>query len=117
MDEPFGALDAQTREDMQEMMLLSKTVGLSVIFATHDLEEAIYLASRILVFSPRPGRLVADPKVPYLIDRPATLKVHPDFLAMKRQLVDMLEAGKTTGQKWNREALMGKLAREKAKRE
>jgi len=114
MDEPFGALDAQTREDMQEMMLLlSKTEGISVIFVTHDLEEAVYLASRILVFSPRPGRLVADLKVPYLIDRPATLKIHPEFLAIKRQLVDMLEASKTQGQKWDREALLKKVTREK----
>lgn len=115
MDEPFGALDAQTREDMQEMMLLlSSTEKTTVIFVTHDLEEAVYLASRILVFSPRPGRLVADLKVPYLIDRPSTLKVHPDFLAIKRQLVDMLEASKTPGQKWDREALMKKVTREKA---
>jgi len=114
MDEPFGALDAQTREDMQEMMLLlSSTEKITVLFVTHDLEEAVYLASRILVFSPRPGRLVADLKVPYLIDRPATLKVHPDFLAIKRQLVDMLEASKVNGQKWDRDALMSKLTREK----
>jgi NitT/TauT family transport system ATP-binding protein len=116
MDEPFGALDAQTREDMQEMMLLlSSTEKITVLFVTHDLEEAVYLASRILVFSPRPGRLVADLKVPYLIDRPAALKVHPDFLAIKRQLVDMLESSKTPGQKWDRDALMSKLSREQAK--
>jgi NitT/TauT family transport system ATP-binding protein len=116
MDEPFGALDAQTREDMQEMMLLlSSTEKTTVIFVTHDLEEAVYLASRILVFSPRPGRLVADLKVPYLIDRPAALKVHPDFLAIKRQLVDMLEASKVQGQKWDRDALLSKLTTEKAK--
>ena len=114
MDEPFGALDAQTREDMQEMMLLlSSTEKTTVIFVTHDLEEAVYLASRILVFSPRPGRLVADLKVPQVIASPAELKVHPDFHAIKRKLVDMLEASKTPGQKWDREALMGKLAREK----
>ncbi len=115
MDEPFGALDAQTREDMQEMMLLlSSTEKSTVIFVTHDLEEAVYLATRILVFSPRPGRLVADLKVPYLIDRPAALKIHPDFLAIKRQLVDMLESSKTPGQKWDREALLSKLTREKS---
>ena len=115
MDEPFGALDAQTREDMQEMMLLlSSTEKITVLFVTHDLEEAVYLSSRILVFSPRPGRLVADVKVPYLIDRPAALKVHPDFLAIKRQLVDMLEASKVEGQKWDLEALLRKLTREQA---
>jgi NitT/TauT family transport system ATP-binding protein len=115
MDEPFGALDAQTREDMQEMMLLlSSTEKITVLFVTHDLEEAVYLASRILVFSPRPGRLVADLKVPHLIDRPAARKVHPDFLATKRQLADMLESSKVQGQKWDREALLAKLTREKA---
>lgn len=115
MDEPFGALDAQTREDMQEMMLLlSSTEKTTVLFVTHDLEEAVYLASRILVFSPRPGRLVADIKVPALIDTPAAIKVHPDFLAIKRQLVEMLETSKVHGQKWDREALMSKLTREKA---
>ena len=115
MDEPFGALDAQTREDMQEMMLLlSSTEKITVLFVTHDLEEAVYLASRILVFSPRPGRLVADLKVPYLIERPATLKVHPDFLAIKRQLVDMLEASKVEGHHWDRDALLNKITRETA---
>jgi NitT/TauT family transport system ATP-binding protein len=116
MDEPFGALDAQTREDMQEMMLLlSSTEKIPVLFVTHDLEEAVYLANRILVFSPRPGRLVADIKVPHLIETPAALKVCPEFIEIKRQLVELLESTKVHGQKWDREALLSKLTNEKSK--
>ena len=61
MDEPFGALDAQTREEMQELMLFFHAhERTTVLFVTHDVEEAIYLSTRILVFSARPGRVLRD---------------------------------------------------------
>ena len=91
MDEPFGALDAQTREDMQEMMLLLSTAREDdhVLFVTHDVEEAIYLSTRILVFSRRgPGRIVGDiVRCRSAASARRTLKLEPDFLQMKRELV------------------------------
>src|SRR6202023_858265 len=66
MDEPFGALDAQTREEMQALMLLLHAhERTTVLFVTHDVEEAIFLSSRILVFSARPGRVISDLTVPF----------------------------------------------------
>ncbi|GAT32713.1 NitT/TauT family transport system ATP-binding protein [Terrimicrobium sacchariphilum] len=94
MDEPFGALDAQTREELQELMLLlglyEKTTTLLV---THDIEEAIYLADRVIVLSARPGRILEEIIVPFPKDRLLDIKLTPEFLALKRRLVDLLHAG------------------------
>jgi NitT/TauT family transport system ATP-binding protein len=69
MDEPFGALDAMTREHLQtELLALWTATGLTVLFVTHAIEEAILLADRIIVMSPRPGRITAD--VPISLPRP-----------------------------------------------
>jgi len=107
MDEPFGALDAQTREEMQELMLLlhayEKT---TVLFVTHDIEEAIYLSTRILVFSARPGRLIRDVRVPFA-GRTPELKLDPEFIRLKRELVGLLHRDQPPG--IDREALLRKL--------
>jgi len=92
MDEPFGALDAQTKERMQaELQKLWQVTGKTAIFVTHDLEEAIFLADRIVVLSARPGRVshVEDVK----LERPRTseIRLSEDLLAIKRRLWDMLE--------------------------
>jgi NitT/TauT family transport system ATP-binding protein len=69
MDEPFGALDAMTREHLQtELLTLWTATGLTILFVTHAIEEAILLADRIIVMSPRPGRITAD--VPISLPRP-----------------------------------------------
>jgi NitT/TauT family transport system ATP-binding protein len=107
MDEPFGALDAQTREEMQELMLLlhayEKT---TVLFVTHDIEEAIYLSTRILVFSARPGRIIRDVRVPFA-GRTPELKLDPEFIRLKRELVGLLHRDQRSG--IDREALLRKL--------
>ncbi|MDZ8118958.1 ABC transporter ATP-binding protein [Pontiella agarivorans] len=91
MDEPFGALDAQTREEMQEMLrLLSQHDKTTTIFVTHDVEEAIYLSGRILVYSARPGRIIADITVPYGEDRPLDIKHEKTFLNLKKEIHELL---------------------------
>jgi len=93
MDEPFGALDAQTREDMQELIsLLSRHEGVSVLFVTHDIEEAIYLGDRVLVLSPHPGRLVHEARVPFGRERALDIKLDTNFLALKRDLTRLLHS-------------------------
>ncbi|MCR9143236.1 MAG: ABC transporter ATP-binding protein [bacterium] len=93
MDEPFGALDSQTREEMQELLLLiSEHEKTTVIFVTHDVDEAIFLGSRILVFSARPGRVIADVPVPFEKKIDFSLKMEPEFFRMKRELLDLLHA-------------------------
>ena len=91
MDEPFGALDAQTREEMQELLLLlSRHERTTILFVTHDVEEAIFLSTRILVFSARPGRIEHEIKVPFGDERTLEMKLSPEFSRLKRELLDML---------------------------
>jgi NitT/TauT family transport system ATP-binding protein len=111
MDEPFGALDAQTREEMQELLLLlSQHEKTTVLFVTHDVEEAVYLSTRILVFSSRPGRIVEDIRVPFGENRKLDIKLSPEFMKLKRHLLDLLHHGQQGG--FDREALLRKLVQQ-----
>jgi len=87
MDEPFGSLDAQTRAQMQEELhrLWEKRLK-TVVLVTHDVEEAIHLADRVVVFSPRPGRVKAV--VPVHLPRPRSLEMRlsPEFSILKRRI-------------------------------
>ena len=72
MDEPFGALDAQTRSEMQQLLLkVWDETASTILFVTHDVDEAIYLADRIFVMSAHPGTIIEDVQVPF--DRPRDL--------------------------------------------
>jgi NitT/TauT family transport system ATP-binding protein len=91
MDEPFGALDAQTRLLLQEELLaLWNASAKTVIFVTHDIEEAVRLADRILVLSGRPARLRAA--MPVLLRRPRDEEslATPDALATRRRIWELL---------------------------
>jgi ABC-type nitrate/sulfonate/bicarbonate transport system ATPase subunit len=90
MDEPFGALDAQTRGKLQdELLQIWEQQRTTVLFVTHSIDEALLLADRILVFSPRPGRIAADIKVD--LPRPRTSQ-SGDFAALARQLRGLVGA-------------------------
>ena len=79
MDEPFGALDAQTRLQMQELLLnLWGEYGMTVVFVTHDIDEAILLCDRVLIMSKRPGRIQAEDPVPLVRPRSADLLTRVD---------------------------------------
>jgi NitT/TauT family transport system ATP-binding protein len=87
MDEPFGALDAQTRCSMQAHLLkIWESVDVTILFITHDLDEAIYLADRILVLAPRPGRVLEVIEVPVPRPRHQRQLLSGYFLATKRRL-------------------------------
>jgi NitT/TauT family transport system ATP-binding protein len=91
MDEPFGALDAQTRCQMQRHLLhIWRNADVTVVFITHDLEEAIYLADRILVLKPRPGRVAERIEVPVPRPRSTEQFLTPEFLATKRRLEEWI---------------------------
>jgi NitT/TauT family transport system ATP-binding protein len=84
MDEPFGALDAMTREHLQDELLeIWHRTALTVLFVTHSIEEAIFLADRIVVMSPGPGRIESEVAVP--LTRPRDV-VTPEFNALRREL-------------------------------
>ncbi|MCO7620894.1 ABC transporter ATP-binding protein [Pseudomonas guariconensis] len=85
MDEPFGALDAQTRSRMQELLLeVWSGIRTTVVFVTHDIDEALFLADRILVMSPRPGRFIEDLPLSFPRPRRASLLTSPEFTHLKR---------------------------------
>ncbi len=92
MDEPFRALDAQTRLLMQEDMLrLCSERPQTVLFVTHDIEEAILLGDRVLVMSSRPGRILAEVSVPLGRPRDLTGRSHPEIEELRWQIWRMLE--------------------------
>jgi len=91
LDEPFGALDNQTRSLMQELLLsIWESERKTVLFVTHDIEEAIFMANRVLVMSARPGRIKAEVAVPLGHPRHYTVKTSPEFSALKAQLTEQI---------------------------
>jgi len=91
MDEPFGALDAQTRARMQAHLLeIWRKIDITIIFITHDLDEAIYLSDRILVLSAHPGQVQELIEVPVPRPRHIAQFVTPEFLATKARLEELI---------------------------
>ena len=91
MDEPFGALDAQTRNDMQQFLLhLWENLKMTVLFITHDVEEAILLSNRVMVMTPRPGKVAAVIEVSLPHPRSWDMVLTDEFLDIKRQVLDIL---------------------------
>ncbi len=91
MDEPFGALDAQTRAKMQAyLMEIWKNIDITVLFITHDLDEAVYLADRILVLKPNPGEVNELIEVPVPQPRSPSQFLSEEFVATKKRIEDLI---------------------------
>lgn len=96
MDEPFGALDAQTRGDMQAFLLsLWRRIRPTVLFITHDIEEAVLLGDRVLVMTPRPGRVARELQVELPRPREYGMVLSPRFNEYKREVLAILRPGST----------------------
>jgi NitT/TauT family transport system ATP-binding protein len=110
MDEPFGALDAQTREVMHDLILhVSELEHSTVIFVTHDVEEAIYLGRRVVLMAPRPGRIDSIHEVPLPRQRTQDMKQSAQFLELRRTILARIR--ETAGMKTDLE-LLQKLSRQ-----
>jgi NitT/TauT family transport system ATP-binding protein len=93
MDEPFGALDAQTRELMQEeLQRIWQQTRKTVLFVTHDIDEAVYLGDRVLVFTARPGEIKAELSIDLPQPRAIEVKKSAAFLAYRNAIWDLLRA-------------------------
>ena len=104
MDEPFGALDAQTREVMHDLILhVSKLEKTTIVFVTHDVEEAIYLGQRVVVMAPRPGRIDSICDVDLPAQRDQDMKLEPGFLQQKKAILTRIR--ETAGMRTDHELL------------
>ncbi|QEY31915.1 ABC transporter ATP-binding protein [Synechococcus sp. RSCCF101] len=93
LDEPFGALDLQIRESMQDFMVqLWQRTGLTVLLITHDVEEALIMAQRVHVLAPNPGRIIHTVDVTLEKSDLEGLRVDPDFLHVRQELVHQLRS-------------------------
>jgi ABC-type nitrate/sulfonate/bicarbonate transport system ATPase subunit len=91
MDEPFGALDHQTRELMQELLLgIWEQERKTVLFVTHDIDEAVFMGSRVVVMSARPGRIKLDRRVELPHPRHYSVKTTPAFAELKSELMEQV---------------------------
>jgi ABC-type nitrate/sulfonate/bicarbonate transport system ATPase subunit len=98
MDEPFGALDAQTRSDMQQLLLqIWDETACTILFVTHDVEEAVYLADRIFIMSSHPGTIVEDVHVPFDRPRALELKEKSEFHELQHYVLGRLKSAPGIG--------------------
>jgi NitT/TauT family transport system ATP-binding protein len=99
MDEPFGALDAQTRSEMQQLLLkVWDETASTILFVTHDVEEAVYLADRIFIMSAHPGTIIEDVQVPFERPRDLGLKERNEFHELQNYLLARLRRAPGNGQ-------------------
>ena len=93
MDEPFGALDAQNREFLQEELeRIWEQTRKTVLFVTHDIDEAIYLSDRVIVFTARPGRIKSDIRINLPRPRSIEIKKSPEYIEYRNMIWDLLRS-------------------------
>ena len=98
MDEPFGALDAQTREVMHDLIAhVHRQERSTIVFVTHDVEEALYLGHRVVLMAPRPGRIDTLYEVPLPQRRTQDMRLSPEFIRLKREVLERIR--ETSGMK------------------
>src|SRR5437899_8296483 len=98
MDEPFGALDAQTRSEMQQLLLqIWDETACTILFVTHDVEESVYLADRIFIMSSHPGTIVEDVHVPFDRPRALELKEKSEFHELQHYVLGRLKSAPGIG--------------------
>ena len=110
LDEPFGALDAQTRLIMQQILTnIWAQLKISVLFVTHDIDEAIFLSDRIYVMTAKPGSIKAEISVPLPRPRDQEMSNMQEFIALRAELMDLIkeESMKAMGTELNADALKG----------
>jgi len=101
MDEPFGSLDAQTREAMQEELTrLWERTGKTIVFVTHDIEEAVYLGDRVVVLTARPARVKAEVSIALPRPREITVKKSVRFLEYRNDIWDLIRSESAAGPGW-----------------
>ena len=101
MDEPFGALDAQIRQVMgSELLRIWERGRKTILFVTHDIDEAIYLADRTIVMSASPGRIIADIPVTLARPRPLDIRNDPAFTAYRQRIWDLLQREVMASNSW-----------------
>ncbi|WP_180155671.1 ABC transporter ATP-binding protein [Acinetobacter sp. YH12045] len=92
MDEPFGALDAQTRIRMQQLLLdIWQDIQTTVLFITHDIDEALFLADRVLIMSHRPGRIIEEIRLNFARPRDIDIVTSPEFTELKKHCMHALK--------------------------
>ena len=93
MDEPFGSLDAQTRFDLEDLVLrLRQDLGITIVVVTHDIDEAVYLGDSVVVFGGRPSHIVDDVEVPLGRDRnQLTTKGQPTFIELRTRVLEEIQ--------------------------
>jgi ABC-type nitrate/sulfonate/bicarbonate transport system ATPase subunit len=102
LDEPFGALDAQTKLQMQEWLLqLWSDFDKTVVFVTHDVDEAIYLSDEVHVMATRPGRIIETIPVNLARPRLRTSALTPDFIVIKERCLELLNVSRPASEPLN----------------
>lgn len=117
MDEPFGALDTQNREFLQLQLLMAKSVAKkTILFVTHDVEEAIFLADRLLILTARPAKIKKELVIDLPKPRTLEMKTSEEFMAIKRMVLSYTrEEAKKTDQLWRKKTKTAEKFRDERK--